>query len=143
MALFGLYTSKKEKEALRIKAEEELVKKQNEYGQELYKSLCKAGSENTVVRKFKDGTVSENIGNIIVSTIPENGSNYSIIVAVENFAIGSPKHYNLWQMDVNVQKGELHVFKCSYGPDSYYPLSSFQQKKTELSDMVRNYRLFN
>ena len=146
MALFGLYTSKKEKRAMELEVQrknEELDKTQLDLGEELRRHLQNAASQNDVVNKFRDGRVCDTVGNIRISPIPKNGQSYSLLIRVENSGIAEPKFYDIMQVDINLRKPgqELHTFRCSYGPDNYSHLSSFNEKKQELSDFVRDYRL--
>jgi len=142
MALFGLYTSKREKEAIQQKKVDQLKENQHRLGQELRSALELAAFQNTDYKTFKDGNISQNIGRLKINAIPENGNDYSLLVRIENSEVGGPRFYDIWQIDINTPKDELHVFRCPYGPDSYAPLSSFEAKKQEISDLVRNYRLF-
>jgi hypothetical protein len=115
-----------------------LLQKQQQMGRDTFLSLMSAARRN-----FAHPLVLGSREGIKVIGLSNNGGRYSIVVnrGEVNQWHGKfePGILPILQLDICVEKNEIHAFYGAFGPDRYWPLSQLDAVIRELDRYIINY----
>jgi hypothetical protein len=138
---------RKKRRAEKEKAEaEKRAQKQKKEQETLFKEFMafifdrmEAANKSNKFRTLK-GEIVEGIGEM-TSFTANNGT--SIIVMVPDKSVYKHLQPTVFQLDIDVSKDRIHVFKGPYGPDNNFSLADKERAKKLIRAYIDGYRLFH
>jgi hypothetical protein len=140
--------SRLKKEAAEKKQMEELVVAQREIGLALTDTFKAAAARNTVYNAYPDGNCESSIKPIVVQTLADNGSRFTIVTTLPCKEVAcvtlSVKGYPLHQIDIDFSRfgEELHFLDCPYGPEFFWDIDRLDDFSHLMTEKLKKYRHF-
>jgi len=124
-----------------------LKKQQNEIGENLFKILSKAASQNLLVNMLPEGRKGRGVGMIEIERIQDNGGSYNIFVSIPDpscLTLGGLRKagYALMQISINMEKDCIYIFKGPYGPSADYKVKDIYLVCEKLGFWIESFKLY-
>ena len=117
--------------------------------QQFFTAMKTAAGRNKVSNLLSSGEKSPSTRPIEIEELLDNSGAYSVFAVLPDetvFAGGSPRKrgYAILQVDFRTEGmfGDIHVFRCPYGPERTYGLGELDFVCQALCRHVENFRLF-